>query len=70
MARARKAVEGLTRELLTIEATGDYEGGKRLLERLVVLRPEVQAVMGRLEGVPVDIRPRFVTADELEKRFP
>jgi hypothetical protein len=70
MARARKAVEGLTGELLTIEATGDYEGGKRLLERLVVLRPEVQAVMGRLEGVPVDIRPRFVTADELEKRFP
>ncbi|HKX99829.1 MAG TPA: hypothetical protein VJL86_08925 [Steroidobacteraceae bacterium] len=68
--KARKAVEGLTRELLTIEAKGDYDAGKRLLERLVVLRPEVQAVMGRLEGVPVDIRPRFVTADELEKAFP
>jgi hypothetical protein len=68
--KARKAVEGLTRELLTIEANGDYDGGKRLLERLVVLRPEVQAVMGRLEGVAVDIRPRFVTADELEKAYP
>jgi hypothetical protein len=68
--KARKAVEGLTRELLTIEAKGDYDGGKRLLERLVVLRPEVQAVMGRLEGVAVDIRPRFVTADELEKAYP
>jgi hypothetical protein len=68
--KARKAVEGLTRELLTIEAKGDYAGGKRLLDRLVVLRPEVQAVMGRLEGVPVDIRPRFVTADELEKAYP
>ena len=68
--KARKAVEGLTRELLTIEAKGDYAGGKRLLERLVVLRPEVQAVMGRLDRVPVDIRPRFVTADELEKTYP
>jgi hypothetical protein len=68
--KARKAVEGLTRELLTIEATGDYARAKRLLDRLVVLRPEVQAVLGRLEGVPVDIRPQFVTADELEKAFP
>ena len=68
--KARKAVEGLSRELLTIEAKGDYEGGKRLMDRLVVLRPEVQAVLGRLDGVPVDIRPRFVTADELEKEFP
>ncbi len=68
--KAKKAVEGLTRERLTIEAKGDYEGGKRLMDRLVVLRPEVQAVLGKLDGVPVDIRPRFVTADELEKEFP
>jgi hypothetical protein len=68
--RARKAVEGLSRELLTLQATGDYAGAKRLLERMVVLRPEVQAVIGRLEGVPVDIRPRFITADELERAYP
>lgn len=68
--RARKAVESLSRELLTLQATGDYAGAKRLLERMVVLRPEVQAVLGRLEGVPVDIRPRFITADALEREFP
>ena len=68
--KARKAVESLSRELLTLQAKGDYEGGKRLMDRLVVLRPEVQTVLGRLDGVPVDIRPRFVTADELEKEFP
>lgn len=68
--KAKKGVEALSRELLTIEAKGDYEGGKRLLERLVVTRPEVQAVLGRLEGVPVDIRPQFVTADALEHEFP
>ena len=68
--RARKAVEGLSRELLTLQATGDYDGAKRLLERMVVLRPEVQAVLDRLEGVPVDIRPRFITAASLEHEFP
>ncbi|HET8692791.1 MAG TPA: hypothetical protein VFM30_11710 [Steroidobacteraceae bacterium] len=68
--RVKKAVEGLSRELLTIEAKGDYEGGKRLLERLVVLRPEVQAVLGRLGDVAVDIRPQFVTAEALEAEFP
>src|SRR5262245_3716019 len=68
--RARKGVESLSRELLTRQATGDYAGAKQLLERMVVLRPEVQAVLGRLDGVPVDIRPQFVTADELEREFP
>jgi hypothetical protein len=68
--RAKKAVAGLSRELLTLEAKGDYEGAKRLLDRLVVLRPEVQAVLGRLDGVAVDIRPRFVTAGELAAEFP
>jgi hypothetical protein len=68
--RARKAVESLSRELLTLQATGDYAGARSLLERMVVLRPEVQSVLARLEGVPVDIRPVFVTADELEREFP
>ena len=43
---------------------------QRLLQRMVVLRPEVQGVLDRLQGVPVDIRPRFVTADALESEFP
>ncbi len=68
--RARKAVEALSRELLTLQATGDYTGAKSLLERMVVVRPEVQAVLDRLQEVPVDIRPRFVTADALEREFP
>jgi hypothetical protein len=68
--KVKKGVEGLSRELLTIEAEGDYERGKRLLDRLVVVRPEVQAVLDRLGSVPVDIRPRFVAADDLEREFP
>jgi hypothetical protein len=68
--RVKKGVAGLTRELLTLQATGDFDGAKRMIERLVVIRPEVQAVLDRLGKVPVDIRPRFLTADELEKEYP
>ena len=63
--RAKKGIAGLARELMTLQATGNYEGTKRLLERLVVIRPEVRAVLDRLGAVPVDIRPRFVTAGDL-----
>jgi hypothetical protein len=70
LGKTKKGVASLTRDLLTLQAMGDYEGGKRLLERLVVIRPEVQAVLDRLGGVPVDIRPRFVTAADLESEFP
>jgi hypothetical protein len=68
--KAKKGIAGLTHDLLTLQATGDYEGGKRMLERLVVMRPEVQGVLDRLGDVPVDIRPRFVTAADLELEFP
>ena len=68
--RTKKATTGLTRELMTLQATGDYAATKRLLDRLVVIRPEVQAVLDRLGKVPVDIRPRFITAVELELEYP
>jgi hypothetical protein len=67
---AKRGVESLARELLTLQATGDYAGAKRMIERLVMIRPQVQAVLDRLGDVPVDIRPRFLTADQLEKEFP
>ncbi len=65
LVRARAATESLTRELMTLQATGDYAATKALFDRLIVIRPEVQAVLDRLGGVPVDIRPRFVTAEAL-----
>jgi hypothetical protein len=63
--KIRQAVADLTRELMTIEARGDYAGAKAILARLGVIRPQTQAVLDRLQGVPVDIEPRFVTAEEL-----
>jgi hypothetical protein len=66
--RIKDAVTALTRELLTIQAEGSYEKARAILERLAVIRPETQRVLDRLEGVPVDIEPRFVTAEELTNR--
>jgi hypothetical protein len=63
--RAKKGIVGLTHELMTLQATGDYAGTKRFLDRLVVMRPEVKAVLDRLGDIPVDIRPHFITAEDL-----
>jgi Peptidase family M49 len=62
----RKGVTDLTREIMTLQAAGDYPKAKALIERQGVVRPEVQRVLDRLTDVPVDIAPRFKTADELD----
>jgi len=67
-ARIKDAVAGLTREIMTLQAAGDYAKAKDMLARRAVVRPDVQRVLDRLQGVPVDIEPRFVTADELSGR--
>ena len=60
--RIKDAVAALTRDLMTLQATGDYAAAKQLLDTLGVVRPEVQRVLDRLTNVPVDIEPRFVSA--------
>jgi hypothetical protein len=64
--RMKAAVVRLTTELMTLQAQGDYAAARGLLERYAVIRPEVQRALDRLKDVPVDIAPRFVTAEELE----
>ncbi len=64
--KMRNGVRDLAHDLLTIEATGDYAGAKRMLDTLGVLRPEMSATLSRVGSVPVDIRPVFVTAVGLE----
>jgi hypothetical protein len=64
-AKIRAGVRDLAHDLLTIEATGDYAGAKKMLDTLGVLRPEMSATLGRIGTVPVDIRPVFVTAESL-----
>jgi hypothetical protein len=39
-----------------------------MMDKLAIVRPPVQAVLDKLKAVPVDIEPRFVTADTLLAR--
>lgn len=68
VAKMKKAVSGLTREIMTLQARGDYAGVQRLMDRMVIVRPEIQRVLDRLDGVPVDIAPKFVTAEALTQQ--
>lgn len=65
LSKIKDAVAGLDHDLLTLEATGDYAGAKKLMSEMMVLRPEVQKALERLKSVPTDIEPKFVTADKL-----
>jgi outer membrane lipoprotein-sorting protein len=65
--KMKEAVASLDHEFLTLEATGDYAGAKKLISSMMVIRPEVQKALDRLKSVPTDIAPVFVTADALTK---
>ncbi len=64
-ATIKDAVAALTRDIMTLQAQGDYAKAKALITRLGVIRPQVQNVLDRLKAVPVDIEPTFVTAERL-----
>jgi hypothetical protein len=66
--KIRQAVASLTTELMTIQANGNYAAAQALLKEYVQIRPEVKRVLDQLAKVPVDIAPRFVTAEQLLKR--
>ena len=65
MGKIKAAVRDLDHELLTLEAQGNYAGAKKMLDTLGVLRPVLRRVFERLEGIPTDIAPIFMTAEEL-----
>ena len=50
---------------MTLQAEGSYSKARDLIDRLGVIRPQVQTILDRLTKVPVDIEPKFVTAETL-----
>jgi len=66
-AKIRENVIGLTRDIMTLQAEGSYAKAKQMIDTLGVLRPPTKAVLDKLNSVPVDIEPRFVTAIDLLK---
>lgn len=65
MTKVKDAVRDLDHDLLTIEAQGDYAAAKKMLDELGVVRPVLKRALSKLQDIPTDIEPIFVTADEL-----
>jgi len=65
MSKIKTAIAELDHDLLTVEAEGNYAGAKKMLDDLGVIRPAVRKALDSLQGIPTDIEPVFVTADEL-----
>ena len=63
--KAKEAVTGLTHDIMTLQAEGNYAAAKDLGDRLGVVRPPVQVALDKMAAVPVDIEPQFTTADQL-----
>lgn len=57
--RFESAVADLAGELLLLEATGDFEGTEKFLNRWSVMPVDVEQSLRRLDHVPVDIEPVY-----------
>ncbi|MFQ5690958.1 MAG: peptidase [Gemmatimonadota bacterium] len=57
--RMPSAISELAHEYLMLEATGDYEGTGRFLERYGQISEALRAAIDRLDAVPVDIAPTY-----------
>jgi len=68
--KAKTAVRDLDRDLLTMEAEGNYAAAKKMLDEAATLRPEFEAAFAKLKDIPTDIAPRFVTAEKLAPSTP
>jgi hypothetical protein len=60
------SVARMAQELMILQAKGDYVGAKTFAEKYAVLTPEMKAVVEKIndQGVPVDLRPIYVTAEQ------
>jgi hypothetical protein len=67
--KMQDSVTALTKQLMELQGQGDRAQAEALLAKMGVVRPEAQKVLEKLRGVPVDIEPRFVTADQLVRDF-
>jgi Peptidase family M49 len=70
VAKMKTAVSELDHDLLTIEAQGDYAAARKLLDEMGVIRPALRKALDSLQGIPTDIEPIFVTAEELAPTKP
>jgi len=70
MDKIKAGVEGLTREIMTVQAEGNYQKAKELLPYPGSIKPEVERALNKMGGIPVDIEPMFTTAEQLIRENP
>lgn len=63
--KIKDGVRDLANKLLTIQATGDYQGAKELLKKYAVESEPMMVMRAKLSELPVDIRPVFRLEKEL-----
>ena len=56
------AIRDLLHDMLTLQATGDYQGTAQFLDTYGKPSPELLAALAKLKDLPVDIRPELVSA--------
>lgn len=66
--KVRDAVECLSKEILTIQAQGDKDAARRILENYATITPPLKRALDRLQSaaVPVDIYPSFDVMTQVE----
>ncbi len=62
-AKAKTAIRNLANVLLTIEAEGNYEAAKQLIENYGVMTESMKAALEKLTDIPVDIKPIYEVGD-------
>ncbi len=55
----KPAIRSLANKLLMIQAKGDYQGAKNLIEQYSAMNPSMQAALAKLGDIPVDIKPIY-----------
>lgn len=66
LGKMKEAAQRLTGEIMTIQAEGSYEKAKALLDKYVLIRPEMKTVLDKLTDIPTDIAPSFPLVDQIQ----
>jgi hypothetical protein len=66
LGKVKDATQRLTGDIMTIQAEGSYEKAKALLDKYVLMRPEMKATIDKMTEIPTDIAPIFPLVDQLK----
>ncbi len=66
LAKVKDATQRLTGDIMTIQAEGSYEKAKALLDKYVLIRPEMKAAIDKMTDIPTDIAPIFPLVYQLK----